>query len=441
MPYFTIDPGTDHVAVDTSTRRGSVVFSVQNKSGVARQIRSRVSVEDPAQEDWYTVKEPVQQARVDETLQFSVDVAVPPEVEAGRYHFRLTAVAEDDPDDVHDVSQQVPVEVPPDGGFPWWIVAVVTVAVVAVAVVMWVVLGNDGAVGVPDLGGLTVEAAQERLSSAGLALGEVTEQPSAEQPEGRVVAQDPAAGSDVEPGTAVDLVVSSGRSPVAVPAVIGLAVEAAQERLSSAGLALGEVTEQPSAEQPEGRVVAQDPAAGSDVEPGADVDLVVSTGPEPIEVPDVVGSGLDEAIAELSSLGLEAEVGAEVFNETVPEGVVVEQEPVPGAILRPGGTVRLTVSKGPRPTLNAAPDCAEFGGAFVLTVTGANFSPGKQVAVTFFGRNSSASAPSVTADERGGFRVELFVGRRQPPGTYRVTAADRDTDEVLAESAVRVACP
>lgn len=111
--------------MDRKSRTGSLVLSVQNKSGVPRQVRALIVVDDPLHEGWYTIQEPVQSVRVDETVQFQVDVSLPPEVEPGTYEFQGKVVAEDNPDDVHDSSQKIPVEIPPTeengGGIPWWI--------------------------------------------------------------------------------------------------------------------------------------------------------------------------------------------------------------------------------------------------------------------------------------------------------------------------------
>lgn len=280
MAYFTIDPGTEHVAVDATTRQGSVVFSAQNKTGAARRVRAIVVTDEEVQGGWYTIADPVRPARVDEAIQFTVDVAVPAGGAPGAYSFRLKVVAEDDPDDVYQESQQVTVEVPdaPPRKFPWWIVAVVVAAVVVVVgVLVSLLLRGGGTVAVPDVTGLERAAAEQALVDVELSVGDVSEEPSAEVPGGHVVTQDPAAGTEVDEGAAVDLVVSTGL--VVVPDVTARSPEDAEAALGEAGLVLGDVTEEPSAEQPAGEVVSQDPVSGTEVEPGAAVALVVSSGP------------------------------------------------------------------------------------------------------------------------------------------------------------------
>ncbi|MEM8988181.1 MAG: PASTA domain-containing protein, partial [Pseudomonadota bacterium] len=93
------------------------------------------------------------------------------------------------------------------------------------------------------------------------------------------ISQNPAGGSSVAPGTAVDLVVSSGPAPVNVPDVTGLSQSSASAALTGAGLVVGNVTNANSDTVPAGDVISQNPAGGSSVAPGTAVDLVVSSGP------------------------------------------------------------------------------------------------------------------------------------------------------------------
>ena len=71
---------------------------------------------------------------------------------------------------------------------------------------------------------------------------------------------------------------------VEVPDVVGLSQDEAQKRLENAGLELGSQTHDQSEEVAAGAVIEQDPAEGTEVDRGTDVDVIVSTGrpaPEP----------------------------------------------------------------------------------------------------------------------------------------------------------------
>ena len=109
------------------------------------------------------------------------------------------------------------------------------------------------------------------------------------------------------------------------------------------------VTEAFSEKVPTGVVISTDPGAGQTVRRGSDVGLVVSKGPERYAVPPVVGMTLAEATARIEAVNLAVGKVTKAFDEKVPEGQVVSAKPGPGANLKKGATVALTVSKGRRP--------------------------------------------------------------------------------------------
>src|SRR5690606_27091312 len=101
---------------------------------------------------WYRPVEPVRPARVDETVEFTVEASAPAGAEPGTYGFRLRVVAEDDPDDVFSESDRVRVEVPEPAtpGVPWWVWAAgATAAVAVVAVLAFLFLRGDDTNGPP----------------------------------------------------------------------------------------------------------------------------------------------------------------------------------------------------------------------------------------------------------------------------------------------------
>ena len=98
-------------------------------------------------------------------------------------------------------------------------------------------------------------------------------------PAGNVISQNPAANASVAPGSSVNIVVSSGPANVTVPNVVGLTQAAATTAITNAGLVLGTVTQQSSANVPAGNVISQNPAANASVAPGSSVNIVVSSGP------------------------------------------------------------------------------------------------------------------------------------------------------------------
>jgi len=94
-----------------------------------------------------------------------------------------------------------------------------------------------------------------------------------------VISESPVAGTKVNVGSAVNLVVSSGPAQVAVPNVVGQTQAAATTAITGAGLVVGTVTTASSSTVPSGSVISESPVAGTQVNLGSAVNLVVSSGP------------------------------------------------------------------------------------------------------------------------------------------------------------------
>ncbi|MGH2677744.1 MAG: Stk1 family PASTA domain-containing Ser/Thr kinase [Actinomycetota bacterium] len=133
---------------------------------------------------------------------------------------------------------------------------------------------------VPDLEGQTVGEAQGTLADANLELGSVTNEAS-EAEEGTIIDQDPGPGQQVQPGSAVNVTVSSGPETVVVPNVVCQDIDEAQATITGAGLGFDVTGERFSDECPEGTVAEQNPGGGSEVERGSTVRVKESQGPEP----------------------------------------------------------------------------------------------------------------------------------------------------------------
>ncbi|MFM7030276.1 MAG: protein kinase domain-containing protein [Micrococcales bacterium] len=106
------------------------------------------------------------------------------------------------------------------------------------------VSSGKGQVTVPNLVGLTEDAAANALTSANLLLGSINSVNSATIPQNQVVSSTPAAGSSVTAGTSINLNVSNGQ--VLVPNVVNLDVTTAQQRLSAPDVQLTVSVESPT---------------------------------------------------------------------------------------------------------------------------------------------------------------------------------------------------
>ncbi len=198
---------------------------------------------------------------------------------------------------------------------------------------------------VPQLVGTELAAATDTLRDAGFRV-EVAEDPVHHRsvPEGHVLLVDP--GDEARRGTTVTLVVSAGPRQIEVVPVAGLDGTVAEQRLRAAGFDVV-VVRQHDDDVRTGQAIATAPASGS-LDEGARVTLLVSDGPAPREVPDLVGSSHPGVLDALVERGLDAQV-VERRHASAPEGTVLEQSPEAGSQVPPGTTVELVVSDGPRP--------------------------------------------------------------------------------------------
>jgi serine/threonine-protein kinase len=131
---------------------------------------------------------------------------------------------------------------------------------------------------IPKLIGLSRKEAEDVLRRVGLVPGRITEQSDAHA-RGTILDSRPAVGQVVPAGTAVDLVLSAGPAELSMPDVIGRDIAEARSTLEQLGLAVGEVAYDSTSVAPNGQVLEQNPAAGTQIAPGATVTLRVSGKP------------------------------------------------------------------------------------------------------------------------------------------------------------------
>jgi eukaryotic-like serine/threonine-protein kinase len=169
---------------------------------------------------------------------------------------------------------------------------------------------------VPNLAGMTEEKARDELARFDAEV-KVEREYSADYEANQVTRTDPVAGEEVKAGTPVTIFVSDGYPPLTVPDVVGQNEDDATKAIKDEGLTVGEVTRSYSDTIDAGLVISQTPAAQDPAGPGDTVDLVVSDGPEPIEVPDVVGMDIEDATEELEGLGFTVKTAQIWFTGTV----------------------------------------------------------------------------------------------------------------------------
>ncbi|HZD18236.1 MAG TPA: PASTA domain-containing protein, partial [Actinomycetota bacterium] len=190
---------------------------------------------------------------------------------------------------------------------------------------------------VPDLSDLTLAKARDALKQAHLNLGEVTREYSDTVAVDHVIRQSQQAASKVPRRSGVDVVLSKGPTPQPVPRVIGKTEDQARSLLQDWVVQL---ETRFSDTVPKGHVITQHPDPKIEVQPGEDVTIVVSLGPQTFPMPNVYGLSKDAAIARLRALGLKVAVSPLPGS---PGTTVGGQLPLPGTIVKYGQTVTIYV--------------------------------------------------------------------------------------------------
>jgi serine/threonine-protein kinase len=141
----------------------------------------------------------------------------------------------------------------------------------------------------------------------------------------------------------VGLIGEGTKTQVGVPPVVGQDAATATDILKNAGF---EVKQENNPHDEDAEIVyEQDPAANTAVDKGAEVTILVSTGPEQVTVPNVIGKQRGEAESALQERGLDVKI-VEEGSDDAPIGEVIKQNPLGGSEVKAGTVVTLTVSSG-----------------------------------------------------------------------------------------------
>ena len=136
----------------------------------------------------------------------------------------------------------------------------------------------------PDVVGLTREAAETRLTREGLDVRVVRQE--SDEPEDEVIAQSPAAGTKLDKGERVTITISEGKQQVDVPNLVGLSEADAERLLRGDKLGITVRRRTTDNEEEDGQVLDQRPGAGVEVDEGRSVIVIVGRFEAPEEPAD-----------------------------------------------------------------------------------------------------------------------------------------------------------
>jgi serine/threonine-protein kinase len=209
------------------------------------------------------------------------------------------------------------------------------------------VSAGPGSSKVPATAGLPREEAAEKLENSGFD-PQVETVNSATTEAGQVIYSNPSAGTTAVHGSAVTLFVSAGPKLTKVPVLVGSQRRLAVQQIRGRGLTPSVSEEEGSS--PTGEVLSQSPSAGSEVEPGSTVAIVVSAGEPQAQVPNVIGKLRREAVQMVRAAGLTPSVEEEETAVQGKVGRVLDQFPPPGAEVEQGGSATIVVGAPAAPS-------------------------------------------------------------------------------------------
>jgi serine/threonine-protein kinase len=250
-----------------------------------------------------------------------------------------------------------------------WLLSLGLVAAVAVA--FWIVysqLTSNTPVPVPAVTGIREQLAITKIKDAGLNSESLTET-SKTVAAGYIIRQKPLESARVQPGSTVQIWVSSGTGEIRVPSVIGESMTSATSELQND---FKVTLKEGNSAKPDGVVFKQVPEGNAMAPKGSTVIVWVSKGPALVLLPDVTGSLYATAYSQLQSAGFS--VQRRYVADTQPRDTVIDENPPGNTQQAPGTTITLSVSKGPSTV--AVPDVINnFVDDATSTLQGQGFTP------------------------------------------------------------------
>jgi len=450
MASFTITTtATDTIKAD-SKGHAEAVFAVTNTtSRPVRGMARAVALESTKQEWLHLTGETDRDFPANGTQQYVVTfdgptpttTATPPApgkpgtsaAAADKYAFRLNVALATNPDEDFAESPTIRVEMPSVAPvvvhkpFPKWIfIPIAVILLLVIGLVLWLVLGKSKPekVIIPDVANQTQQDAQTSLESACKAAKGclvVTPQEVADNtvPKGTAVTTDPVAGTEVDVGSPVNLIVSSGPAQAEtfkLPDVANSKADAAQKALEeackkNAPCVKVEVHETPNGKIAKGNAVRTDPEAGTDVAIGSTVGLFVSKGPDKVTIVNVENQPADNAVDNLEKSCdpqpcLDVQLTRTADNK-VASGRVIRSQPGPGTVVDAGSKVMLFVSGGTDEVTIPVVRGKTSADALKLLQNACNPRPCLQIAVNSQNDDSIESGKAISTNPASGRSVKM----------------------------------
>lgn len=226
--------------------------------------------------------------------------------------------------------------------------ALIGVGIVSAFAVVALLLRQEE-VRVPDLTGQDLVNVIETVSQQGLQLKVDRREPHPTLPRDIVVSQSPLPGGGIKKGRQVHVVLSQGPSDTQAVKLVGENFRKADIMIRQAGFSPGTVSRVYSDSVERDIVIAQDPEAGSPLQKGGAISMLISTGRkvQRYVMPKLTGKKAEEALRTLDRMGLQYRINTRTAGDQASGAgrIVVSQKPGQGFPVAADATVEIAVSK------------------------------------------------------------------------------------------------
>jgi serine/threonine-protein kinase len=202
-------------------------------------------------------------------------------------------------------------------------------------------------VSLPDLAGLTFEEAKTELMNKKLAIAQSGVRLHDEYEKGRIIMQEPSAGSRLKLYKVVRVVLSAGKEKVIVPKLTGRMVQPINIILDEGGLKRGKISHVHTGQYAAGKIIAQNPLPEDEVAINTRISLLVSQGSQTNKylMPDLIGKRASSIIQRLKELDFRVADVRYVYYPGIGSGLIIKQYPEQGFPIQKRSPINLEVSK------------------------------------------------------------------------------------------------
>jgi len=233
----------------------------------------------------------------------------------------------------------------------WFILGLATILTIDFYLLPQLTGQNNQEVQVPQIIGLNTQVAQKKLKSLGLdLLVETVQEYSSTIPKGRIIRQNPQSFSHTKAGRRIWVTLSQGDKKKILPDFSGQSIRQIQITLEQLGLQMGNILEQVAPTLPKGVVFGTSPQAGSPIQTGQVVDILMSNGEveKSLLVQDFMGLSLQLASQKVLEQGLK--LGKIVYRESqdLLPGTIMAQKPHAGSLIQDSMSIHFLVAGQPK---------------------------------------------------------------------------------------------